>query len=142
MGEVECGACRQEGGGKGKGAVRPNVVESTKQICTNIYYICSKTQVLGLLGYRVLGNPENGKNLAKPEDFFNNILMPKWVRLESQSMCMWMGALDRSELLMQDDLHLSLMRITSSSLCSENEVGAHGGRWGLPFLSNGVPSAH
>jgi hypothetical protein len=74
MGEVECGAYRREGG-KGKGVVRPDVVESTKQICTNIYYICSKTQVLGLLGYQVLRNPENGKNTAKPEDFFDNVLM-------------------------------------------------------------------
>jgi hypothetical protein len=45
-------------GGKGKGVVRPDVIESTKQICTKIYYICSKTQVLGLPGSRKPGKQE------------------------------------------------------------------------------------
>jgi hypothetical protein len=61
-------------GKKETGTGRPDV-ESAKM---NLYKQRQKpyrNQVLGLLGYRVLGNLENQTNMAKPEDLFGNVLM-------------------------------------------------------------------
>jgi hypothetical protein len=37
-------------------------------------------------------------------------LSSKWVRPESPSVCMWTGAVERTELLKQENVHLEVIR--------------------------------